>query len=187
MKLATLCGSTRAQSHNLRLLALAVREARALGAEVDEIDLKALALPMYDGDLEAASRPSWPPSVVELRDRLAAVDGLIVASPEHNFSVPAVLKNALDWASRGPAPFVLRDKVALLVGASPGAAGTARMQVHMRAIFGTLGIWAVPSGFQLGFVEKAFDEKGDFVDAKRADDLRRLVKTLVEWPGARRA
>ncbi|HZH04571.1 MAG TPA: NAD(P)H-dependent oxidoreductase, partial [Myxococcaceae bacterium] len=112
-KLVAICGSLRSGSFNAKLLKLAVGEAERLGAEVDTVDLKALAIPVYDGDIEHESGP--PPSVVELKDRIRAAAGLLIASPEYNHSIPGGLKNAIDWASRAPSP-PFRNKVAALMG-----------------------------------------------------------------------
>ena len=99
-RLLALAGSMREASVNHGLLAVTVKMAEARGASVDVAEMRELALPHYDGDLETAEGP--PRSVLEFKERIASDDGLLIASPEYNHSIPGVLKNAVDWASRGP-------------------------------------------------------------------------------------
>ena len=89
-------------------------------------------IPLYNGDIEAAG---VPPSVVQLRDATRQADGLLIATPEYNHGVPGVLKNTIDWLSRPPRDSALNDKVAALMGATPGTLGTARAQSQLRQAF----------------------------------------------------
>ncbi len=98
VRLLALPGSLRSASHNRKLLGCAVQAAEALGATVDWVDLKQEPLPFFDGDLESSS--GLPTEVEAFRERLTLCDGVIIAAPEYNGSVSAVLKNAIDWASR---------------------------------------------------------------------------------------
>lgn len=116
VKIAAFAGSFRTASWNRKLLALAVRHAIAAGAEVDVIDLRALAMPVYDEDLEKAS--GLPEGVKLLKERIAAAQGVMIATPEYNHSIPGGLKNALDWLSRPPNN-PLRDKVVALMELRP--------------------------------------------------------------------
>ncbi len=117
-----MAGSTRHDSYNKRLARIAALGAEAAGAEVTVIDLRDLPLPLFDEDLEREEGP--PEAATKLKGLLVKHDGLIVASPEYNSSISAVLKNAIDWASRpapGESPLVaFRGKVASLLSASPG-------------------------------------------------------------------
>lgn len=158
MKIVAIAGSTRKASSNKKLLRVAEGVLKGLGAEVDVVDLKDLAIPLYDGDLEeSAGRPA---GVTTLRDKMAAAQGLLVVSPEYNRSVPPVLKNAIDWASRPPGPSVYQGKVVALMGASGGPYGTARVQPLWRATFGALGAWVVPGGVELANADDAFKDDG---------------------------
>lgn len=127
IRLVGLSGSLRKASVNTALL----RAAAELAPEGVELEILSIRdVPLYDGDVQAEG---MPPSVTRLQGLIAAADGLVIASPEYNFSVPGVLKNAIDWLSRtSPQPFA-RKPIAIM-GASPGRVGTARMQYHLRQI-----------------------------------------------------
>ncbi len=174
-RILAICGSLRLGSFNRKLLALGVAQARALGAEVDVVDLKAQQLPVYDGDLEDAG---LPPSVVDLRERASRAQGLLIASPEYNSSIPGGLKNAIDWISRPPGR-IFRGKWAALTGASPGGFGTVRMQPHLRQVFSTLGVMVLPDQVLISRAEEAFTPEGNLKEEAKRKELDALVATLV--------
>src|SRR5579862_9258125 len=128
-KIVAFAGSLRAGSFNKKLLAIAVEAARAAGAEVTVADLRELALPIFDQDIEDAS--GLPAGAKKFKSLLTASDGFLIASPEYNSSITGALKNAIDWASRGesddePPLVAYRGKAAALCAASPGALGGLR-------------------------------------------------------------
>ncbi len=171
-----LCGSVRAGGFNKKLLDLAVAEARAQGAEVDVVDPQVLAqLPIYDLDVEAKG---WPPLVKDLRDRLARANGLLIASPEYNSSIPGGLKNLLDWVSRPPER-LFQEKWAGLMGASPSAFGTARMQPHLRQVMASVGAHVLPAQVHVPRAMEAFNTDGSFKDEARRKEVVALVSALV--------
>jgi chromate reductase, NAD(P)H dehydrogenase (quinone) len=123
-------GSLRRGSFNTAALR-AARELVPTGMEL-EIYEGLREIPPYDDDLRQGQ--GYPPAVAELRARIKAADALLIATPEYNYSVPGVLKNAIDWASRPPEqPF--DGKPIAIMGASPGALGTARAQYHLRQMW----------------------------------------------------
>ena len=122
-----IAGSLRAGSFNRALLAAAVELAPA-GMTIEVADLR--PIPLYDGDVEAAGVPA---AVAELKSRVRGAGALLIATPEYNYSVPGVLKNALDWLSRGP-DSALAGRPAALMGASPGGFGTVRAQNALRQV-----------------------------------------------------
>jgi NAD(P)H-dependent FMN reductase len=135
IRLLGLSGSTRSASLNSRLLTLA-REKLPACVALEATSVGDFGLPLYDQDQE----PDMPPGAIVLADRIAGSDGLIVASPEHNGSVSAALKSALDWISRLPGGRKpLEGKPVLLMSASPGRIGGRRGLVHLRDILGGLG------------------------------------------------
>src|SRR5271163_4547880 len=124
-RILAFAGSPRRESFNKKLVSIAAKGAREAGAEVTLIDLKDFPLPLFDQDLEAEQ--GMPENGKKLKKLFIDHDGLLIASPEHNGSFPAILKNAIDWVSR-PAPgepslAAFRGKVATLMSASPGALG----------------------------------------------------------------
>jgi chromate reductase len=126
-KILAISGSLRKASTNTMALRAAQKLAPA-GIEITIADLS--ALPMYNDDVRIAGEPE---SVTELKAKVKAADAVLIATPEYNFSIPAVLKNALDWLSRPPEPPFDGKPVAIL-GASPGPVGTARVQYHLRQV-----------------------------------------------------
>lgn len=174
--LVALCGSLRRDSFNRRLLAQAVEVARSQGAQVDVVELRELALPPYDGDLEAEQ--GLPPGARVLKERIAAAGGLLIASPEYNHSIPGTFKNVIDWATRGGNPFT--GKMAALMGASTGGFGAVRSLQHLRQVLMARGAWIVPGLVTVSNAEQAFDDEGKLKDGALAKQLEGLVASLVE-------
>ena len=135
-------------------------------------------IPLYNEDLRAQGLPE---PVQQLREQIRAADALVIATPEYNYSIPGVLKNAIDWASRPPEqPFA--DKPVALIGATPGGFGTSRAQYHLRQVFVYLNAHLLnqPEAF-ISAAPTKFDEQGKLTDAATAEQLRKLLAALAEW------
>src|SRR3954468_10055801 len=159
--IVALSGSLRRASFNTSLLRAAVELAPAGTA----IEIASIAeIPLYNGDVEAAGIPV---PVQALKDKVAAADGLLIATPEYNNSIPGVVKNTIDWLSRPPAdvPQIFRDKKVAIMGATPGRGGTLLSQAAWLPILRTLGVDPWFAG-RLGVsgAEKVFDADGKLVD-----------------------
>ena len=128
MKIVGIAGSLRRESWNRKLLHAAVDLAPD-GMRIEIFDLA--DIPLYNGDLDGDEKPA---PVVALKRAIGEADGLLVASPEYNYAIPGVLKNALDWASRPAFRSELAGKPSAVMGASPGAAGTVRAQADVRRV-----------------------------------------------------
>lgn len=160
--LLAFAASLRTDSLNRRLLHAAVEIARQKGAQVDVADFHEFDMPLYDGDLQA--RAGIPAGAQELARRLQAADGLLLASPEYNFSIPGTLKNAIDWVSRiKPLPF--KGKSALLLSTSTGLVGGNRGLWVLRVPLEMLGMHVYPDMYSLASGDKAMDPGGFPVDA----------------------
>src|SRR6476646_11458887 len=132
-KVAVIVGSNRRESINRKLAqALAKLGASGLEFKIAQID----DLPLYNQDNEG----NLPASVVRFKSEIAAADGLIFVTPEHNRSIPTVLKNAIDWGTRPWGQNSWTGKLAAVTGNSPGAIGTALAQQHLRQILGAQGV-----------------------------------------------
>jgi len=182
-RILAFAGSIRRESFNKKLVALAAQGAREAGAEVTLIDLKDFPLPLFDQDLEAEQ--GMPENGKKLKKLFIDHDGLLIASPEYNSSVPAVLKNAIDWVSR-PAPgepslVAFRGKVATLMSASPGALGGLRGLVHVRSILGNIGVIVLPDQIAVAQAHEAFNPDGTLKDPKRQAGIEGLGRTLAEF------
>lgn len=169
-----LAGSLRAGSYNRMLLDAAV----ALAPERLEITVfeRLGELPFYDEDIETEPEP-----VTALKSAVAAADALVIASPEYNFGIPAVLKNAFDWASLPARSSPMHGKTAAIMGASPGMLGTARGQQHLRQMFVFTGTYAVlQPEILVPFAPQKFDDEGRLTDQLSAKLLGRQLAALVD-------
>jgi chromate reductase len=168
-----LAGSLRQASYNRALL----RAAAALAPEGMTIDIFDLAeVPLYNGDVEAGGDPE---AVARLKLAIAASDGVLMATPEYNHGVPAVMKNAVDWASRPPGSAVLAGKPVGIIGASPGMTGSARGQSQLRQAFEFTNSYCMPQPELLVFkAHEKFGPDGDLADEATA---RYLVRYLTAF------
>lgn len=185
VRLFAFAGSLRHASHNRRLLGELADGARTAGAEVDVVDLREFALPLYDAGIEAEGMPA---AVRALQQRLAACQGLLVATPEYNGSVPALVKNTLDWISRpqadgGDGVALFRGKVAGICSASPGPLGGIRSLLVLRDTLAKLGLWVVPQQVAVGRAESAFDAEGRLVDARQRQSVHAVATECVRAAG----
>jgi chromate reductase len=176
MKLFAIAGSLRKASHNRALLGIAAAVAEQHGTTVDVAALGEFAIPLYDGDVEAAS--GIPEGVQRLAARIGDADGLLIASPEYNFGVPGVLKNTVDWLSRMK-PTPLRGKRALLLSASPSLVGGNRGLWALRVSLEVLGVHVYPDMYSLAQAHEKIDATG-INDPALAKFLDSLVKRFVE-------
>jgi NAD(P)H-dependent FMN reductase len=180
-RILAFAGSTRRQSWNKKLIAIAAAAARRAGADVTLIDLADHPLPLYDGDLE--SRTGLPESARRLKDLFTAHDGLLLSCPEYNSSISGVLKNAIDWVSRpeeGKPPLgAFEGKVAGLMAASTGSLGGLRGLVHVRAILGNIKVIVIPNQVAVPNAPEAFDGAGALRDAKVAASVEKVALDVV--------
>jgi chromate reductase len=175
-RILAFAGSARRESLNRKFLAVAVAATREAGGEVTLLDLNDYALPLYHGDLEDAS--GWPEAAAKLTKLIAEHDALLIASPEYNSMITPLLKNALDWCTRGDDdPFP--GKVAAVISASPGGFGGVRSLVMAQQLLLKLGCHVVPGQCALPNASKAFDAAGKLLDARAEKSVRALVAALV--------
>ncbi|HTS88082.1 MAG TPA: NAD(P)H-dependent oxidoreductase [Gemmatimonadales bacterium] len=173
LRLLAFAASLRRESINRRLIRVAVEVARSQGAEVDLADFREFEMPLYDGDLQ--ERSGMPPGALELRRRLEGAQGILLASPEYNYSLPGTLKNAIDWMSR-MRPVPLRGKSAFLLAASGGQIGGIRGLWQLRIPLEGLGVFVHPDMYTLPHGREAFREDGSLVDPTRQERLEVLMK-----------
>ena len=192
VRVLVVSGSARPGSFNRRLADVAAGLAVAGGAEVTQTDLRALALPLYDAEIEAAGVPA---GALELRRLFATHDAVIIASPEYNGFPTPLLINALDWTSRVPALgdlpsglVAMGGTVAGVVSASPGALGGLRSLLFVRQFLQlALGLLVVPEQFALGQANKAFDDSGQLIDTKQLQSVQRVVSSVLRTAAALKA
>lgn len=172
-------GSARKGSYNSALLK-AARELAPPGCELELASIE--GIPLYNGDFEAAQ--GIPESVSSLKEQIAAADGILIATPEYNNSIPGVLKNAIDWLSRPPAdiPRVFRNRAVAIIGATPGGAGTRLAQTAWLPVFRALGMHAwFGAHLYVASARKAFNESGDLIDEDIKERLRSYIANFAEF------
>lgn len=177
LSVLAIAGSLRAGSFNRALLRAAVRHAPQ-GMQISIFDLS--DIPLYNADLDTDEMR--PESVTALKNRVVASDALLIATPEHNYSIPGVLKNALDWVSRPAFRSPLAGKPVALMGAAPGTVGTARAQGHLRQVLFSMLAEVVPHREMLVSQAKdKFDSNLDLVDERTAAAVSKLLKALADY------
>ncbi|MGE3109215.1 MAG: NADPH-dependent FMN reductase [Phycisphaerales bacterium] len=188
-RILAFAGSTRVESFNKKLVAIAAAGARGAGAEVTVIDLRDYPLPLFDEDLEKAH--GLPENGRKLKDLFLAHQGLMISSPEYNSSISAVLKNSIDWVSRpasNEAPLgCFAEKVAVLMAASPGALGGLRGLVTLRSLLGNIKVTVLPDQTAISSAHEAFTSDGSLKDAGKQKAVlglgEKLAKTLSRLHG----
>lgn len=171
-----IAGSLRKGSYNRGLLrAAATLLPPGMTLETAEIG----AIPPYDGDVQ---EKGFPEAVTALGSRIAAADALLIATPEYNYSVPGVLKNAIDWLSRLPAGGPLKGKPAAIMGASRGMGGTIRSQLHLRQVALGIDMMVMPRPeVFVAVAQEKFDAGGELTDARTREAIARLLAALHAW------
>jgi chromate reductase len=175
MRVLGFSGSLRKGSYNTALLR-AGSELVPKGTILEVFDLS--PIPLYNDDVRALG---FPKPVQEFRDRIAAADAFLIATSEYNFSIPGVLKNAIDWASRPPDP-PLDGKPVAIMDASTGNFGTVRAQMHLRQVCVFCNMFPVnkPEVHVMRAREK-FDASGRLIDETARGFVRDLLTALVDW------
>jgi len=175
IRILGIAGSLRRESYNRATLRAAqqfVPEGATL--EIFELD----GIPIYNQDDEQ----QLPPKVAELKRLLREVDAILIVTPEYNYSVSGVLKNAIDWASRPYGDNSWDGKPAAIMGASVGALGTARAQYDLRKMFVYLNVFALNQPeVMIGNAAKRFDAEGNLTDETTKDFIRQQLQSLVAW------
>ncbi len=182
VKILAFSGSARKQSYNQRLVRIAAAGAKMAGAEVTEINLADFPMPIFNQDLEAEQ--GMPDEARAFKNLMIGHDGLLIASPEYNSAYSALLKHAIDWASRketeSEAPLLaFRGKVVTLMAASPGNLGGLRGLVVLRMLLGNLGMIVLPGQQAIAHAGKAFHADGSLLDDGQQQTVMALGRDLA--------
>jgi len=170
-----IAGSLRKQSFNRSLLR-AAHELVPAGARIEEFELE--GIPPFNQDEEANPHPK----VAELKQRVRAADAILFVTPEYNYSIPGVLKNAIDCGSRPYGDSAWAGKPVAIMGASIGGQGTSRAQYHLRQTFVFLNMYPVNQPeVMVSNAHKRFDEEGKLTDEKTKELVGQLLSELVNW------
>ncbi len=174
-------GSLRRQSYNRAVLRVAT-QLLPQGVTMDVFDID--GLPGFNEDEEK----NPPAKVTELKKRIREADAILFATPEYNYSVPGVLKNAIDWASRPYGDSAWNGKPVAIMGASVGAIGTARAQYHLRQMFVFLNMYPLNQPeVMIGNASSRFDAQGNLTDDASKQLIQKLLQGLADWTRKLRA
>ena len=175
IRILGIAGSLRRQSYNRAALRAAI-ELAPDGATVESFELD--GIPPFNQDEEG----NPPPAVVEMKRRVREADAVLIVTPEYNYSIPGVLKNAIDWGSRPYGDSAWSGKPAAIMGASVGALGTARAQYHLRQVFVFLNMLPLNQPeVMIGSAATRFDASGKLTDETSRGLVRKLLENLVAW------
>jgi len=177
MTILVIIGSLRQGSLNRRLAEAAAQNAPE-GVTIDAVGID--GFPLYNSDLEIA----YPQFAIDFKARVGNADGVIIVTPEYNYSIPGVLKNALDWLSRPPATQPFNGKPVGIMGASSGVFGTVRAQSHLRQVLQFLNarVMAKPE-LLVGQAQSKFDEGGALIDEGVKGQLAKYMQAFAVWVG----
>lgn len=175
LKILGISGSLRKGSFNTAALNAAVKLCPD-GAEIETFDIA--SIPPFDQDQEAD-----PPAIVrELKEKITAADAVIFSTPEYNYSIPGVLKNAIDWASRPYGKSAWDDKPAAIMGASPGAIGTARAQYDLRKMMVFLNMHPINRPeVMINNCASKFDDDLNLTDEQTREFITKMLESLIAW------
>jgi len=185
-KILAFAGSSRKESFNKRLLAIAVLGARDAGANVTVIDLADYSMPLFNQDLE--SEQGIPENALKFKRLLIEHDAFIIASPEYNSAFSPLLKNVIDWASRAesddePPLVAYQGKIAAILAASPGALGGLRGLVFLRMLLANIGITVLPEQQAIPQAFKAFNDDDSLIDERKHKAVLDLGRKLAYTVG----
>ena len=184
LKILVIPGSLRTGSLNARLAAVAALELVQSGAEVTRISLSDFPLPIYDGDLQAKS--GVPKHAINLKRLMSTHHGVVIVTPEYNSSVPALLKNAIDWVSRvqdlhETRGQVFRERAFAIAAASGGRLGGTRALAALRLILSACQAPVIPNQLALSFAAEAYDDMDRLKHPADIEALKALVRQLIEF------
>jgi chromate reductase, NAD(P)H dehydrogenase (quinone) len=183
-KILIVPGSLRNGSRNAKLAAAAADAFVQAGVDVTRISLGDFALPIYDGDLQAKS--GVPKNAVNLKRMLASHHGVLLVTPEYNSSVPALVKNSIDWISRVQDPNesrgqVFRERAFAIASASEGRLGGTRALAALRLILTACHATVIPNQLALSFADEAYDDMDRLKHASDIEALQALVRQLIDF------
>ena len=174
-KILGIAGSLRKASYNRGLLRASL-EVVPKGCQLEVFDL--VGIPVYNEEDEV----HIPERVLAFKKAIKAADAILIATPEYNYSIPGVLKNAIDWASRPYGESAWEKKPVAIMGASPAIQGTARAQYHLRQTFVFLNMYPVNQPeVMVSNAQKRFDQEGKLTDDTTKQLVRQLLSELVNW------
>lgn len=182
-KILSFSSSTRKDSFNKKIVKVATEGAQSAGIETNYIELKDFSMPFYDGDLEAEH--GLPENAKKLKKLFLQYDALLIGNAEYNSSITAIWKNTIDWLSRQETPdetplIAFKDKIAVLISASPGQWGGIRSMMDTRNILENIGVTVLPITRSLSKANLAFDDKGN-LNSQEVEAFKKIGVQLANF------
>ncbi len=182
IKILAFSGSSRKDSVNKKMVKIAAQGVEKAGTEVTYIDLADYPMPIYNGDLEESE--GLPKPAREFKKILTEHNGILISTPEYNSNFPALLKNAIDWASRSESADETRlsayqNKFAAIMCATPGGSGGMKGLMMLRLQLEHIGVIVLPNQQSLSQAHQAFDEQGNLVDSKKQRAVKKVGSDLA--------
>ena len=182
VKILAFAGSAREGSFNKKLIRVAAMALERAGAQVTLIDLIDFPMPLMNEDLEA--KEGLPEFAKKIKDLMRSHDGMMISTPEYNSSMPPLLKNTIDWASRKESKeetplTAYKNKVGAVLSASPGALGGLRSLGTLRAILSHVGVLVIPAQHALAKAHEAFNADGTLKESKQQQAIETIAAELV--------
>ena len=183
LKILVIPGSLRTGSLNAKLASVVAHELALAGVDVTHLSLSDFPLPIYDGDLQAKS--GVPKHAVNLKRMIGAHHGVLIVTPEYNSSVPALVKNTIDWVSRVQDPHesrgqVFRDRGFAIAAASGGRLGGSRALAALRLILSACHAQVIPNQLALSFAEHAYDDMDHLKHPAGIEAMQAMVRQLID-------
>ncbi|MCX6111772.1 MAG: NAD(P)H-dependent oxidoreductase [Proteobacteria bacterium] len=177
MKILAFAASLKKNSVNAMLIKIVSKILKEQDCDIELIDFSEFDVPIYNGDIEESK--GIPSGALKLKEKIEKCDGIVISSPEYNYSVPGTLKNLIDWTSRiRPQPF--KDRNILVMSASPAMAGGVRGLWHLRVPLEGLGAFVYPEMFSLAVAHEAFDSQGNLKDKNLVNTLENNIKSFLK-------
>lgn len=176
-KILAFAGSLRKDSYNKKLLQALIKQSENTVLEIEEFNIS--GIPLYNGDLES---DNFPKVAQELKDKVVAADGILIVTPEYNWSVPGVVKNVIDWVSHPYGDNSWSKKPIAITGATNGWQGTLRSQTQLKSILLGIGAYVMPFPELLfSNAPERFDEQGQIKDQKDRKKLDGFLEGVANW------
>jgi chromate reductase len=171
-----IAGSLRKASYN-KLLLQSMTELKPEDMEIEIFDIK--DIPLYNQDVESAGAPE---AVTILKEKISMADGLLIVTPEYNYSLPGVLKNVIDWVSRPPASSPFNMKPLAITGATGGLSGTVRAQMNLRQVAGFTNMMDMKRPeLLIRQVREKFDANGKLIDEPAKEYIKKFLEAFEKW------
>ena len=178
VKILVFAGSLRDGAYSKSVAHFVMKLLKEKGVEAEFIDLKDLEIPLYDADVQNLR---YPRGAQTLKDKIKALDAVLIVTPEYNHATPGVLKNAINWTSRPYGNSAFEDKLVAMISNSPGPTGGARALYDLRVSLAETGAWVLPDDVSIGGVHELLDEGSNIKEPQLVEIINGFLDELILW------